>query len=378
MIYIRGGRMLLVRRADIGGKTMDIVSLDGRITDIAEHIENYYGIEELDLEGKRVYPSLIDGHVHVTGGGGEMGPTSRVPEIRYEDIIKGGVTTLVGLLGTDAVTRSVENLVSKVKALNEYNVRAYALTGAYDYPSRTITGSVKKDITYISEIIGCKLAISDHRSSYVNEDELARLAGECYLGGLFAGKVGELHMHTGGMGKEGLSNVFKVLEEHEVPIKVFRPTHCKNIVDDAVKFMHMGGYADFTAGEDGLDAIDYAIKNAPFERITLSSDSNGSVPIWSEEKELLGIGAAKISSLFETIKLLIKNYGYELGDMIKLASTNAAKALEIDHITGDIKKGLSMDIMALDEDGDIDVVISKGVVEMKDKKVLRRTNFSDF
>lgn len=80
--------MLLVRRADIGGKTMDIVSLDGRITQISEHIENYYGIEELDLEGKRVYPSLIDGHVHVTGGGGEMGPTSRVPEIRYEDIIR--------------------------------------------------------------------------------------------------------------------------------------------------------------------------------------------------------------------------------------------------------------------------------------------------
>lgn len=370
--------MLLVRRANIGGKTMDIVSLDGRITDIAEHIENYYGIEELDLEGKRVYPSLIDGHVHVTGGGGEMGPTSRVPEIRYEDIIRGGVTTLVGLLGTDAVTRSVESLVSKVKALNEYNVRAYALTGAYDYPSKTITGSVKKDITYISEIIGCKLAISDHRSSYVTEDELARLAGECYLGGLFAGKVGELHMHTGGMGKEGLSKVFAVLEKHEVPIKVFRPTHCKNIVEDAIKFIDMGGYADFTAGEDGLEELDYAIKHADFEKITLSSDSNGSIPIWSKDKELIGIGAAKISSLFETIKLFANKYDYELKDVIKLASRNVAKALEIDKITGDIKEGLSMDIMALDANDNIDTVISKGVIEMREKKVLRKTNFSDF
>ena len=369
--------MLLVKNAKVDGEVIDILSLDGRITKLGKNTHNAYAIDEIDLEGRRVYPSLIDGHVHVTGGGGEMGPTSRVPEIKYGDIITAGVTTLVGLLGTDSVTRSVENLVSKVKALNEYNVRSYALTGAYEYPSRTITGSVKKDITYISEIIGCKLAISDHRSSYITEDELARLASECYIGGLFAGKVGELHMHTGGMGKEGLSKVFRVLEKHEIPIKVFRPTHCKNVVEDAIEFMHMGGYADFTAGS-GLDAIDYALKKAPFDKITLSSDSNGSVPIWSEDKELLGIGAAKIGALFETIKELRDKYGYSLEDMIKLASTNVAKALEIDKITGEIKEGLSLDIMALDDDDKIDTVISKGVVEMKDKKVLRKTNFSDF
>ena len=141
--------MLLVKNANYNGNGVDILSLDGTITIIKENIENYYGIEEIDLKGKRAFPSLIDGHVHVTGGGGEMGPTSRVPEIKYEDIIMAGVTTLVGLLGTDSTTRSVENLVSKVKALNEYNVRAFALTGAYEYPPKTITGSVKKDITYI-------------------------------------------------------------------------------------------------------------------------------------------------------------------------------------------------------------------------------------
>lgn len=370
--------MLLLRNANYNGEVVDLLSLDGRITMLGKNLENYYHAEEIDIKGKRIFPSLIDGHVHVTGGGGEMGPTSRVPEIKCKDIITAGVTTVVGLLGTDSVTRSVENLVSKVKELNLYNVRTFALTGSYEYPTRTITGSVKKDITYISEIIGCKLAISDHRSSYVTEDELARLASECYLGGLFAGKVGELHMHTGGMGKEGLSKVFKVLDEHEIPIKTFRPTHCKNVVDDAVKFMNMGGYADFTAGEDGLEELNYAIEHAPFERITLSSDSNGSVPVWSKDKELIGIGAAKITELFDTIKLLSKNYKHDLKDMIKLASTNAAKALEIDKITGDIKVGLSMDIMALDEDDNVDTVISKGKVEMFEKNYLRRTNFSDF
>ena len=102
------------------------------------------------------------------------------------------------------------------------------------------------------------------------------------------------------------------------------------------------------------------------------------MPIWSKDKELLGIGAAKISELFATIKALCKNYGYELKDMIKLASTNAAKALEIDKITGEIKEGLSMDLMALDDNDGIDTVISKGILEMKDKKVLRKTNLSDF
>ena len=94
------------------------------------------GCRVLDAAGRRVIPGLIDQHVHITGGGGESGFTSRVPELRFSDSVKAGVTTLVGLLGTDSRTRNVQNLLAKTKALNEEGITAYCLTGAYEIPPR--------------------------------------------------------------------------------------------------------------------------------------------------------------------------------------------------------------------------------------------------
>ena len=59
---------------------------------------------------------------------------------------------------------SEENLVSKAKALKEEGLSVYCLTGSYGYPSVTLTGDVKKDILFIDEVIGVKLALADHRA----------------------------------------------------------------------------------------------------------------------------------------------------------------------------------------------------------------------
>lgn len=370
--------MKILRNAVLDDCKVDILVDGEKIYKIDSSIENYYNCEEYDFKSKKILPALIDGHVHVTGGGGEGGFTTQVPPIKFDSIIKAGVTTLVGLLGTDGVTRSVENLIAKVRELGEYNIRTFALTGSYSYPSNTITGSVKRDIVFINEIIGCKIAISDHRSSFVDKHELARLASECFIGGLISGKVGELHMHTGGLGKSRLKPIFEILDELEIPITTFRPTHCGNLVDDAIKFMNMGGFADFTVGDETPEVLDYVMKKAPIDRITLSSDSNGSMPIWNDKKEMVGIGAGKISDLFMNIKILSQKYNRKLDDVQNLVSKNVSRALNISNITGEIKEGLSCDLIALDEDLNITDVFSKGVHELRDSKVLRKTNFTDF
>lgn len=69
--------------------------------DTIEGYEGLPGVETYDLEGKTVVPAYIDMHVHITGGGGEQGPASRVPESQLSEFFKNGITTVVGLLGTD-------------------------------------------------------------------------------------------------------------------------------------------------------------------------------------------------------------------------------------------------------------------------------------
>ena len=161
-------------------------------------------------------------------------------------------------------------------------------------------------------------------------------------------------------------------------IKVFILTHCGNLVDDAIKFMNMGGYADFTAGEETPEILDYVMKKAPLERITLSSDANGSIPIWNDKKEVVRVEAAEISGLYENIKTLVKEYNVDIDIAQRLVSKNISEALQISNITGEIREGLSCDFISIDEDLNIVDVASKGIIELKQNEITRKVNFQNF
>lgn len=188
----------------------DVLVVGEKICRIDDHIQGYEGLPEVevfDLEGRTLVPGYIDLHVHITGGGGEQGPTSRVPESQLSVFVENGITTVVGLLGTDGITRSIENLVAKARALTEEGITAYALTSAYGYPPITMTGSVEKDIMMVPPIIGVKVAVSDHRSSNPTGEELIRLATAARRAGLLSCTPGLVTMHMGS-GKGGLDPIF--------------------------------------------------------------------------------------------------------------------------------------------------------------------------
>ena len=208
---------------DLGIK--DVLICNDKIIDIDTDIQfTHKTLDIIDAGGKIITPGIIDQHVHVTGGGGEGSFKSRVPEVMLSELVESGTTTVVGLLGTDAVTRSVENLLAKTKALNEEGITAYCLTGSYDYPGPTVTGDVKKDLTFIKEILGVKLAISDHRAPLVTKDELKKLVSDIRVSGMFCGKSTYIKLHMGD-GAERLSVINQILDETDLPITHFRPTH---------------------------------------------------------------------------------------------------------------------------------------------------------
>ncbi len=356
----------------------DLIICNDKIVKIAPYIDfEWEGLRVIDAAGRKMIPGLIDQHVHITGGGGESSFKSRAPEVTLADLVESGVTTVVGLLGTDSRTRSVRNVVAKAKALNEEGVTAYCLTGAYEYPSPTLTGSVTDDIVYIKEVIGVKIAISDHRSSNINAEELARLATQARLAGLESGKVGEVHMHMGN-GKKGLSDVFTIVEETEIPIKHFRPTHIQKVLEDGIKFANMGGYIDFTSGSPAAAAaaIAKALPQVPFDRVTLSSDSNGSMPKWNEKNELIGIEVAKMTTLFDCIKILMQEYDVPMEQALALVTRNVAQALEIAPAKGCIAEGSDADLILLNEDLTFHTVMARGRIMMEEGIVKEKGYYS--
>lgn len=363
----------------------DILILNNKIEKIDENITlaaDY--IDIIDGSKYIAVPGYIDQHVHVTGGGGEQSFKTRVPEINLSEFIESGITTVIGLLGTDSQTRSVENLIAKVKALNEEGMTAYMLTGAYEYPSPTITGSIKKDITFFSEIIGVKLSISDHRASYVDSKILEYVASEARVGGMLGDKAGIVTLHIGS-GKDKLKLIREVLENSNIPMKHFIPTHInrnRELLEDGFIYAANGGNIDLTVGSgansslEPAEVIQEAIsRNIPTDKITISSDGNGSWSKYDNESNLIEIGASSIKSLHNQIKRMIKDKGFSIGEAVKYVTSNTANMLSLHKKKGYIKEGFDADILFLDNDYNIDTVFMNGKIMMQYKKVLMKGTF---
>ena len=356
---------------------MDILIINGGIAAMGRDLDpRLADLQVLDGRGKIALPGFIDQHVHVTGGGGEGGFHSRTPELSLSKVIRAGVTTLVGVLGTDGYTRSVENLVAKTKALKNEGLTAFCLTGSYAYPSITITGSVAKDIVYIDEIIGCKLAISDHRCSRPTKEEIVRLVSDIRIAALVSGKPGVLHLHLGGIGNK-LKDIMEIVEEAEVPITHFRPTHMDHHLDEAVKFMEMGGWADFTAEPDKAADLYQVMQRAGTRRMTVSSDSNGSAPVWNEKREIVAVKASEMDPLYEVIRNLVVDFKVPLETAASLITENVARALNLYPKKGALLPGSDGDIVFLDQDLRIDSLFARGRLMMWNKGLKGKGAFED-
>ena len=346
-----------------------------------------FGAQSIDLQDRRLLPGLIDGHVHVTGGGGEAGFASRVPAPMLSRYTLAGVTTVVGLLGTDDVARGTRELVAQVSALREQGLSAFGYAGGYHLPPATLTGSVRADLAFIECLIGVgELAISDHRSSQPTLDELLRIASETHVAGLMTGKAGVVHLHLGD-GPRGLDLVRRALEDTELPARVFNPTHVnrrKALFDEAVDLARRGCTIDITAfpvedGEDAWSAADalvrYLESGAPRERVTVSSDAGGCLPCFDAEGRVASMDVGHSGALLETLDELLAR-GVALEEALPAFTSNVAALLRLPG-KGRIETGAAADLVALDGDNTVADVFAGGIPHVRDGAPVRRGTFEN-
>jgi beta-aspartyl-dipeptidase (metallo-type) len=384
---IRGGDVYAPEPAGrkdilIAGGLIEAVADPGRIR--VDGLEP----EVVDASGKRVLPGLIDPHVHILGGGGEGGPATRAPEIRVEDIVASGVTTVIGCLGTDGVTRHMTSLLAKARALEVEGVSTFVYSGSYDVPVRTLTGSVRSDLILIDKVIGAgEIAVSDHRSSQPTFEEIARLAAECRVGGMLGGKAGILHLHLGD-GKRRLEFLFRLVRETEIPVTQVIPTHISRnpgLFEDGLAWVAAGGSVDITVGadpvppdpevafEDGLAR--FREKGLPFTRIMASSDSNGSMPVFDEAGRLVRLAIATEKDLWRKFGDVVRKGLLPFETAVRVFSTNAAEFYKLGK-KGRIEPGRDADLVIAGPDLGLSDVFARGRRVMAGGRVVARGTFS--
>ena len=341
------------------------------------------GLEVLDAKGKILTPGFIDQHVHVTGGGGEGGPKTRTPELVLSELVSCGTTSVVAVSGTDGTSRSMPNLLGKVRALQAEGVSAWMYTSNYAYPPTTLTSCVRDDLYFVPEVVGVKIAMGDHRSSFPTEDEILRLLTQIRVGAMVAGKIGVLHVHLGNI--VGPFDMFLDIAKKGMPIRHLRPTHCARdlkVFEGAIKFGLAGGYVDITTGGScavgtPANGVYEALKaGVPLDHLTMSSDGHGSVPRFNEKGEMVGLGVGGVNSNLRDFKRLIGDLNVDMTSALSLLTRNVANALQLEG-KGEIAVGKCADINIFDENMELVHVFAKGQQMMRDKEIVVKGTFEE-
>lgn len=386
--------LLIIKQSDvftpgfIGRK--DILIGGGKILAIEKKISptsiSKTRLEYIEAKGLRAIPGLIDGHCHIAGSGGEGGPATRTPELKLSQMLKGGITSVIGLLGTDGMTRNLESVLMKVKSLRAEGVSAWMYTGSYQVPTPTLLGDVGRDISLISEIIGVgEVAISDFRSSEPTVNELIRMASHARIGGMFSGKSGIVILHIGNR-KKPFELIYRSVKESDIQFTQFLPTHCnrnKYILEESKKY-GKNGYVDLTAypensGNDQNKAsrgiIELLNAGVPQENITVTSDGCGSLPVF-EDGKLVKMGIGSPRAIFNTLLELVVDEGLPWEKALPFVTSNPANILKLNG-KGFIQPGMDADIVLLNKKNQIDFLIANGNIMIKEGQLIKKGTFEE-
>lgn len=378
--------MLLIKNTNLySPKSLgkkDILISNGKIVAVDDEIVNHSVFSEVwDAKGAITTPGFIDQHIHVIGAGGKHGFASMTPQLHLGDLINCGTTTVVGLLGTDGSTRSIKTLFSKTQALNQEGITAYMYTGYYGLDKVYLMNSLQEDMIYIDNVIGCKIAISDIRSSYPSALELLRLLRNVRVGGMLAGKKGILHLHLGALSSK-MDLLFEIIENYEFPIEHISPTHVgrtKDLFDQAITFAKMGGMIDITTGAskytDPYKSVLYALdNNVSIDNMTFSSDGNAGLDKLDKNNNLVGFKPAPFDKNFEEVINLHKLGGIPIEDALKLITSNPAKNLGLKN-KGQVKVNSDADLCFLNSDLELHTVIANGKFMMQEGALVVKGSF---
>lgn len=359
---------------DLGIK--DVLIAGEKIAMIGEELSlpAVYDCEVIDCKENYVVPGFIDSHVHLIGGGGEGGYATRTPEIQLSKITTSGVTTVIGLLGTDGVTRHVASLLAKARGLEDEGITAYIYSGSYEIPTPTITGSVRNDVILIDKVIGTgEIAMCDHRSSQSPKEAYQQITAEARVGGMLSGKAGVVNMHLGD-GEDGLKMLYEITKSGEIPKTQIIPTHVnrnKRLFKESIEWAKQGGIMDVTSSINVVGEHSNVIKSSEavkialaegvsIDQITMSSDGNGSMPLFDDAGNNIGVGIASQISILNEFRDMVQKEGIAITDAIKTITSNVARFTKLYPKKGTIAKNSDADILILDKDLQLQHVWARG------------------
>lgn len=325
-------------------------------------------VDVVDATGCIVCPGFIDPHEHLLGGSGEEGFATQTPEIHLTEIVRGGITTVVGTLGVDTTMKTMPGLLAKAKALKEEGLSAWIWSGGYSVPPTTILDSVREDMMFIDEVLGAgEIAIADERSLEPSPRELATVVTDTRMGGKLSRKAGVTHFHVG-PGRRRLKCLEELLDAEEFAVRAewLYPTHVERgpeLMKAAIALVRRGAFVDIDVQEEDLAKwlTFYVDHDGDLAKLTISSDASKKGP----------------HTLYKQIRNCARGHRLPLPQLLALVTRNTAEVLKLRQ-KGRLETGADGDLLMIEKDSfDIRHVLAHGRHMVTDGAVVVRERYLD-
>ena len=170
------------------------------------------------------------------------------------------------------------------------------------------------------------------------------------------------------------------------PSRTIHPTHVNRrraLLDEAFALPERGVTVDVTAfppdeaTDDEVDAFDavarYLDSGLPPERLTVSSDGGGCLPVFDRQGELVRMDFATSGALSDLLRRLLAA-GRPPEVVLPPFTTNPARLLRL-HTKGRIAPGADADLAVLDDAHRVADVMARGVWMVRDGRPVVRGTF---
>ncbi len=377
-ILLRNARLVLPARVIDHGS---LLVVDGRVASFSEDEISVTGAkQEIDLENATVYPGFIDVHIH-------------------------------GAVGVDTMEAGAEDLARVSKFLTKCGVTGWLPTFV-PAPATDYERSIKA-IEEASKLEGGARILGVHyEGPFVNTAQCGALRTEFFRSFSAVANIDDLpvlrdhdarHMMTlapeidGGLelvhqlkqrgwivsightraGFEILDKALAAGARHMTHfMNAMTPLHHRSPGPVAWGLLRDEVTCDLIADGVHLDpqVIQLLIKSKGAERLTLISDAiapaglgDGDFHIWGETiavrdgrtKNEKGSIAGSVISLLDAV-LMMRLLGVPEVDVARMASTNPARLLGIEHDCGTIAEGKRADLVALTQEGNVRLTLVGG------------------
>jgi beta-aspartyl-dipeptidase (metallo-type) len=262
--------------------------------------------------------------------------------------------------------KTMAGLLAKAKARKEEGISAYLWSGGYNVPPASIMGSIREDMMFIDEVIGCgELAISDERALEPTPQELARVVTDTRQGGKLSKKAGITHFHVG-PGKRRMKCIEEMLDDDrfEVDAAWLYPTHIgrsEALMRDAIALAERGSYVDVDVQEEDLAkwVTFYVDNKGDVGKLTVSSDASIKGP----------------KTLFAQVRACARGHRLPMDRLLALVTSNTADVLHLAR-KGRLAVGRDGDILVLEKDEfELVHVLARGKPMITDGSVASREQF---